>query len=226
MTFPPSSSRMADSSELRLNVAAVVHGSRVNGPGLRAVVWVQGCTVGCAGCFNPETHAHKAQRLVDPVELARSLVELPGLDGITLSGGEPFEQAAACSQFAETVRSSGQNLMVFSGYPYKLLASSPVAEVQRLLRTIDLLVAGPYIAARAISPSSWRSSSNQELQVLTERGALALSQHRDDGPCIEVTTDGRGLLWSGFPEEGDIAWLNMSSTARSTGGGAAAKRHR
>lgn len=139
--------------------------------------------------------------------LARDLCMLPSLDGITLSGGEPFEQAAACSRFAEEVRAHGRTLMVFSGYPYALLVNSQLSEVQRLLSAIDIIVAGPYIRSRAIAPCGWRSSSNQELKALTERGTLALRQNLSDGPCVEVASDGSGLLWSGFPENEDVSWL-------------------
>lgn len=205
---------MTEPDDLQLNVASVSHGSRVNGPGLRAVVWVQGCTIGCPGCFNPQTHAHAVRQLVDPQKLASDLCALPELDGITLSGGEPFEQAAAGARFAEQVRAHGRTLMVFTGYPYKLLAGSPLPEVQRLLHAVDLLVAGPYLRARTTQPVDWRASANQELHVLTERGALALKQHRADSPCIEAAADGCGLVWSGFPASDDIAWLHNAAAAR------------
>lgn len=205
---------MPERDDLRLNVAGIARGSRVNGPGLRAVVWVQGCTIGCAGCFNPQTHPHAARQLLESAALARELCALPSLDGVTLSGGEPFEQAAACARFAEEVGAHGLSLMVFTGYPYKLLAGSPFPEVQRLLQAIDLLVAGPYIAARAIAPRDFRASSNQELRVLSARGELALQQRPSDGPCIEVAADGRGLSWSGFPAPSDQVWLQSAALVK------------
>ena len=83
--------------KLFLNVADIQLRSRVNGPGLRSVIWVQGCTRGCPGCFNPHTHPHDPRHLLDPEALAQRLMRVPDTDGITLSGGEPFEQAAACA---------------------------------------------------------------------------------------------------------------------------------
>lgn len=204
---------MADSDDIRLNVAAVSRASRVNGPGLRAVVWVQGCTIGCPGCFNPETHAHAARRLRDPSELAREVVAEPGLDGVTLSGGEPFEQALASARFAEEVQATGLTLMVFTGYPMDLLAGSEHADVRRLLRAIDLIVAGPYVRSRSIAAVGWRASSNQVLHALTERGRLALARHVSEEPCVEASSDGRGVVWSGFPDAGDIRWLESTAAS-------------
>jgi anaerobic ribonucleoside-triphosphate reductase activating protein len=199
---------MARMAELLLNVAAISHRSTVNGPGVRAVVWVQGCTIGCPGCFNPQTHGHEERRLWDPVQLAEELCSIADLDGVTLSGGEPFEQAAACAQFAEMIARTARSLMVFSGYPYKLLAGSPHPEVQRLLSSIDLLVAGPYVRGRAIPPENWRASDNQELLVLTPKGQQALNRHQIDGPCVELTVDGKGISYSGFPDSEDLVWLS------------------
>lgn len=195
-------------AELRLNVAAVSRRSSVNGPGVRAVVWVQGCTIGCPGCFNPQTHVHEERRLWDPVQLASELCELPHLDGVTLSGGEPFEQAAACAQFAEMIARTELSLMVFSGYPYKLLAGSPHPEVQLLLSLIDLLVAGPYVRGRAIPPENWRASDNQELLVLTPKGQHVLERHQVDRPSVELAANGRGISYSGFPDSSDLDWLS------------------
>ncbi len=204
---------MDDPDDIRLNVAAVARSSRVNGPGLRAVVWVQGCTIGCPECFNPETHAHAPRRLVEPGALAGELCAAPGLDGITLSGGEPFEQAAACARVAEIVRARGLSVMVFTGYPYGLLTTTENAEVQRFLGAIDLLVSGPWVRARAIAPVSWRASANQEFRVLTDRGRLALAEP-SRAPCVEASSDGRTVSWSGFPEAEDIAFLERASRGK------------
>ena len=96
-------------SEMLLNIADIRHRSEVNGPGLRSVVWVQGCSRRCLGCINPHTHAHEPVKLLDPQYLARKLVDITDTVGITLSGGEPFEQARGCAILAETVKAAGKS---------------------------------------------------------------------------------------------------------------------
>ena len=80
---------------LLLNVSSTMSRSRANGPGVRAVVWVQGCTIGCPGCYSAPTHPHSANSLVEPSEVVEWILSIPDIEGITVSGGEPFEQAGA-----------------------------------------------------------------------------------------------------------------------------------
>lgn len=189
-----------------LNVADFRLRSRVNGPGVRSVVWVQGCTIGCPGCFNPHTHAHRIIRLAHPRELAEQLLGVPDTDGITISGGEPFEQAHACAIHAETVRNAGRSVVVFSGRRFDALMEAEDRDVHRFLRAIDLLVAGPYVASLNGDGSSWRGSTNQTIHFLTDRlkGHQASTGSR---PVVEITTDGRSISSTGFPEDQDLAFL-------------------
>ena len=197
---------------LLLNVAEVRLRSRVNGPGVRAVVWVQGCTRGCPGCFTPHTHPHEPRRLLDPVALGARLAAEPGLDGVTLSGGEPFEQAAACAALAAGVRGAGRTVVAFSGFDYVSLRRSPEPAVARLLAEVDLLVAGPYAADLRTDAADLRASANQTLEHLTGRlrGAVAQAGER---AVVEVQTDGRALSCSGFPARKDRRWLRRLQPA-------------
>ncbi|MCA9796206.1 MAG: 4Fe-4S cluster-binding domain-containing protein, partial [Candidatus Eremiobacteraeota bacterium] len=79
---------------MELRIADIVWSSRANGPGPRAVVWVQGCSLGCAGCFNPHTHDFQAGRWLPVPDLVEQLRGLP-VQGLTISGGEPLQQARA-----------------------------------------------------------------------------------------------------------------------------------
>lgn len=205
-----------------LNVADIRHCSRVNGPGLRSVVWVQGCTIGCPGCFNPHTHIHAPRRLLDPLALGQHFVGLADVDGLTISGGEPFEQAEACAILAETMHGHGRSVMVFTGYRYDFLRRCDRPAVQRFLAAIDLLVAGPYVQGLPADPITWRGSVNQSVHPLTDRLASAIDNHADATPIVEVTVDGRLLVESGFPSEADRHWIcdlpgpRLDPTRRST----------
>ena len=195
-------------ARLLLNVSAIRRFSRVNGPGLRSVVWVQGCTIGCPGCFNSHTHPHTPMRLANPKELAMRLLRLPDTGGITISGGEPFEQANACAVLAEKIRRGGRTVMVFSGYRFELLRGSQLPSVQRFLACIDLLVAGPYIRSLSGNGSLWRGSINQTVHFLMSRMNPRSLQGPAREPVVEITIDGRSLASTGFPAEEDQAWMN------------------
>jgi anaerobic ribonucleoside-triphosphate reductase activating protein len=196
-----------------LNIADVCERSRVNGPGLRSVVWVQGCTIGCPGCFNPHTHPHRPMRLTDPKDLALHLLQIPDTDGITISGGEPFEQAEACVLLAQAIQNGGRTVVVFTGYRFEVLAASRLAAVQRFLASIDLLIAGPYIQSLHGDGSRWRGSSNQTVHALTDRYRDELEDAVSTTPLVEIATDGASQMETGFPDEDDRRWIDKITGA-------------
>jgi anaerobic ribonucleoside-triphosphate reductase activating protein len=194
-------------TDILLNIAAICPRSKVNGPDRRAVVWVQGCSKRCPGCFNPQTHTHRIVRLVDPDQLGRDLLTLPDTDGLTFSGGEPFEQAAACARLAGVVRDGGQNVMVFTGHTLEDLRRSEVSAVHEFLSQIDLLVAGPFVRELKTDGRGWLASSNQKLHFLTERLRDAAKSVSETEPTVELVTNGSKLIITGFPETEDLNWL-------------------
>ena len=183
-----------------LNVTRVMTASRTNGPGVRAAVWVQGCTLACPGCFNPQTHPHVRRRLEDPRRLGRWMAR-QAPDGISILGGEPFQQAAACALLAEAARAEGASVMVWTGYPWPWLRRSPLPAVKALLRHSDALVAGPYRQDLRTDGRGWRGSSNQEVVLLTDRFRQADMEPDDQVPVIEAFSDGTAVHWSGIPIE-------------------------
>jgi anaerobic ribonucleoside-triphosphate reductase activating protein len=184
--------------ETLLNVATVRPRTRTNGPGWRAAVWVQGCTIRCLGCFNPHTHAHEAKRLWCPEDLAERLVT-PDVEGITILGGEPFEQAAAGGRLATRARELGASVVTYSGYTWSYLRRSTCPEVQALIAASDVLIAGPYVAAKRNDGVGWHGSTNQEVVFLTERYDQTIFDDLTAVPVVEAWSDGAQLVWSGIP---------------------------
>lgn len=138
--------------------------SIVDGPGLRYAVFVQGCSHACPGCHNPDSQpcAGGTVRRIDDVAAEIAANKLA--QGVTISGGEPFEQAAACAQLARKVREMGLNVWTYSGYRYEQLeAGEPDAAACDLLDQTDVLVDGPFVQARHSFDLPWRGSSNQRL---------------------------------------------------------------
>ncbi len=144
-------------------VNGIMNDSIVDGPGLRLAVFVQGCSHGCAGCHNPETHDIIGGREMDTDTVKEMLKNNPLLDGLTLSGGEPFEQADACLVMAKDAKARGLNVWIYSGYVYEALKRKDDGAVQGLLDTCDVLVDGPFVLGQRSLDLDFRGSKNQRL---------------------------------------------------------------
>ncbi len=150
-----------------INIAEVFIGTRALGPGLRSVIWVQGCPFHCNGCYSPQWIPNKAANFYTPQELAKLVLSRPDIEGITISGGEPFYQSDGLVEFLKIIKDqSTVNIICFSGYTYPTLLAHPKASVQTMLRLIDVLIDGPYICEKEIN-KGLRGSSNQHMYHLT-----------------------------------------------------------
>jgi anaerobic ribonucleoside-triphosphate reductase activating protein len=153
----------------RLVVAHRQAHTEVEGPGARYALWVAGCSIRCAGCCNPEMFARDAGVAVD-VETLLDEYDRSDVEGITLLGGEPFEQAEACADFASAVSARGGSVMVFSGYVREdLEARRGESGIGRLLDVADLLVDGPYERDSPETRRRWIGSHNQRMHFLSTR---------------------------------------------------------
>ncbi len=182
-------------SSARLNLAAFLPHSRANGPGLRSVLWVQGCLLRCAGCFNPDFQPFAGGYEMTVDEVIALLLAQQDTEGVSFSGGEPFTQAAALAEVAEAMRAAGKGVMIFTGHEAATLQASRNSGVQRLFAAADLLAAGPY---RRDLPQRHPllASTNQELLYLTERYRnMELGPRRSE---FRIGADG-GVLITGFP---------------------------
>lgn len=186
----------------RLNIAAFLPRSAVNGPGTRAVLWVQGCPHRCRGCFNELFQPFSPATFIAVDELAEMILALPEIDGVTFSGGEPFSQAGPLAQLAGRLHSSGLSVMTYSGYTVKQLAEGDDPAWPALLAGTDLLIAGPYVAERARS-DLLKGSANQEVIPLGARLRLpggGAGPARTSGARTEFTICPDGTITaSGFP---------------------------
>jgi anaerobic ribonucleoside-triphosphate reductase activating protein len=181
-----------------LNIAAFHPGTRVLGPGLRAVVWVQGCPFNCKGCIAPDWIPFKKSKLIDPIRIAEIILNLPDLEGITISGGEPMMQADNLTLMLSAVFASKPlTVMVFTGFTLEKLKSDPPNPgVPDFLNFIDVLVDGIYIE-KLNDGRGLRGSSNQRFHYLTPRmkGNHFSSQPRN----IELYFDQNESFLVGIP---------------------------
>ena len=145
------------------------HDNIVNGDGLRAVLWTQGCPNHCPGCQNPETWDYEAGMLVTIDEIMERLRQFKGQAGLTFCGGEPFVQARACREIAERVRREfGWNVWSFSGFTYEIIKEHG-GEPWEFLKSLDALIDGPFILKQRDLSLRFRGSKNQRLLYL-EKG--------------------------------------------------------
>ena len=202
---------------MNLKVHSLLESSVANGPGQRAVIWVQGCSLGCPGCWNPLSHRRSTgtewaiDELVAWLKSVRSRIEI---SGVTISGGEPLEQAPGLVQLLDCVKDQFPDvgLGLFSGYSETELdrgsyLSFPSATVDekcelwlRIRRILDFAVLGRY---NILAPSNdpLVTSKNQRIRLYSNRYSSA-----DFTPqLVEVTIDGHGLAQvTGFPVNGAV----------------------
>lgn len=155
-----------------LRVAGVVEESFVDGPGIRFVVFAQGCPHRCPGCHNPQTHAYGGGLEIELRDILHRMAENPLLDGLSLSGGEPFEQAVPFAELAAGARARGYDVMVWSGYTFEFLMAHRDERPgwRRLLAASDVLVDGPFLIGQRSMELPYRGSRNQ--RVLDLRRSL------------------------------------------------------
>ena len=193
------------SAGIYLNVAKTLSHSRANGPGVRAVIWVQGCTIGCPGCYNAFTHVHEQRTLATPDTIAEWVSSLEGIEGVSFSGGEPFEQAKAVRMTISAIREKNPNLTFFSysGFDVEGLQQSKDEQVTGLLNELDMLSAGPYVHSKRQTHLLWRGSSNQKLHYLSRvyRKEQEL-EWKLNSPVEEFQFDGEIIHFTGFEGRG------------------------
>lgn len=145
-----------------IRVAGTIGESIVDGPGIRYVIFTQGCPHACAGCHNPHTHDFKAGTLLSLDILFADIMKNPLISGVTFSGGEPFCQAEPLLVLAQALRAQNKHIMAYSGYTFEQILQMGEKEVA-LLKACDLLVDGPFIQGLRDLSLRFRGSSNQRI---------------------------------------------------------------
>jgi len=179
-------STVAGGAAATARIHALEPKSRANGPGARFVVWLQGCTLGCPGCFNPKTHEAGAGREVAIAAIAAQLAATPGIEGLSLSGGEPLQQPEAALALLDAARALGLSTLVFSGYTLAEIRELPHGPA--VLDRLDVLIDGRYVAGERLA-TGLRGSANQRIHLLTSRYARA---DVEATPVAEIRISPRG----------------------------------
>lgn len=181
-----------------VNLAGFVARSTVNGPGTRAVIWVQGCPIRCDGCFNRDFWSFTPRVQVRVDQLAERIFAQKNIDGITFSGGEPFAQARNLARLGELVQDAGLSVITYTGYTYDDILRAERPEWKRLLSVTDLLISGPYIPSLDCK-KTLIGSSNQKIIPLTSRITIP-TESMTNSEHIELIVSRHGnITATGFP---------------------------
>lgn len=157
---------------MKLRIAGIVKESVVDGPGIRYVIFNQGCIHNCPGCHNPETHDLGGGYDIDTSEIICDIKKSKFLDGITFSGGEPFMQAESLLKIAENIKILGLNLVIYTGYTFEELLDKTDLFTGKLLRLTDILIDGKFELNKRDMSLKFKGSRNQ--RVIDVKSSLSI----------------------------------------------------
>ena len=167
---------MANAAMPSLRVAARAPCTRAEGPGARFALWLQGCSIRCPGCCNPHLFEASSGPLVTVAALLDEIAAAPEpIEGITVLGGEPFDQAEGLAALVHAVAARGLSVVVFTGFTIEDLRARGGA-ASDALRAIDVLVDGRYHADEPERDRLWVGSRNQRFHYLSGRYTAAIER--------------------------------------------------
>ena len=149
----------------QLKIAGIIRESIVDGPGIRFVVFTQGCSHRCPGCHNPQTHDPEDGNWISTDKLLEEIEKNPMLKGVTFSGGEPFEQPAPLAELAKGVTEMGLDLVSYSGYTFEelLQMAEEDEDIRYIIEQCRMIIDGRFIEEKKTLALPFRGSTNQRL---------------------------------------------------------------
>jgi anaerobic ribonucleoside-triphosphate reductase activating protein len=179
------------------------------GWGRRVGIWFQGCSIRCAGCLSKDTWKDAPEYMTTLASLLDGIRKwLKDADGVTISGGEPFDQPEALHELVASARmENGGDILVYSGYEYEVL----MEQHRSILETIDVLVSGPYVE-EAGDTLILRGSDNQRIHLLTQLAKSRYPSDIDRMPWgatrqIDVVVNDDEIWFAGIPRAGELQTL-------------------
>ena len=163
----------------KLKIAGIIRESIVDGPGIRFVVFAQGCSHRCPGCHNPQTHDPEGGNWITTDRILEEVAKNPILKGVTFSGGEPFEQPKAMAELAKGVKEMGLDLISYSGYTFEELLemAEEDKDIRYIIEQCRMIIDGRFIEEQKTLALPFRGSTNQRLvdvQASLEAGEVVV----------------------------------------------------
>lgn len=179
-----------------MNVAHIEERSFIYGPGARFVIWVQGCSIRCKGCWNSDMWSFDKKneytnlQLLEMIKFQKDLIE-----GVTILGGEPLDQFEEVYELLAECQKIKLSTVLFTGYELSEIENS---EMQKIKSVCDILIVGRYVEELRTATRQWIGSSNQKVLFLTKRYA---DYKVEDGNYVEVNIEESGeCTILGFPD--------------------------
>lgn len=172
---------------MKIRLYGIVNDSIVDGPGLRYAVFTQGCPHHCAGCHNPKSHDSQGGYLQDIDDIFKEISDNPLLDGVTLTGGEPFLQIEPLIYLVKKIKQKDLHVMIYSGYTYEEILSLGKQAIT-LLSLCDTLVDGRFVLDLRSLELLYKGSSNQriiDVQKTMESNQIVEQKINEYGEFIE-----------------------------------------
>lgn len=167
-----------------MRIAGIEKNSIVDGPGIRIAVFVQGCSRKCEGCHNPATWDYTGGEYRKPAEMIKLMTANPLVDGLTLTGGEPFDQPVECLELAEAAFDAGLSIWIYTGHKFEeLFVPDSMSPRWELLSMADVLVDGPFAQEKRTFDMKWCGSSNQrviDVQKSISQNRPVLYEEKED----------------------------------------------
>lgn len=177
-----------------LNIGQIEHNCSIYGPHQRTVIWTQGCTLGCKGCWNRDLWTSKGGTTVDVREIVQRAVDA-GDEGLTILGGEPLQQPEDTLALIDEAKQQGLGIFLYTGYRLEELEGDAL----KCYEASDIVVAGRYIESERNTQLRWRGSSNQTVEFRTDR-------YKEfeflEGNDVQITIEENGSLTIlGYPDD-------------------------
>ena len=215
---------MTEPSEPALLLAKAHHPVTTLGPGRRAGIWTQGCTLHCPGCLSRDTWEADPATAIPVATVLGWLRSLDGVEGVTISGGEPFQQPEALRALLEGIRAWAPrdvDILVYSGYSLSRLQRS--VTTRGLLSLCDAVITGPYIERLNTGDTDqrWRGSRNQRIIAVSPLGRKRYGDAEcvETGPHMQVSVEDDRIYYIGIPRRGDMERLTERLTLAGIHGG-------
>jgi anaerobic ribonucleoside-triphosphate reductase activating protein len=187
-----------------LEINTYIPVTEVEGPFHRFSIWMQGCSIRCKGCKNRHMWESGKGRVITVKDMASLILQYEQIEGITIVGGEPFDQAGPLSILCRELRSVNLGIVIFTGYSYLDIISGGTDEQKQLFDLTDLLIDGPYIAERQTVSMPWVGSDNQHYVHISGRYksvdfTAIQNRHevRVDLPQRNIDVNGMGSFYMG-----------------------------
>ena len=194
-----------------MNIAHIQPQSDIYGPGTRYVIWTQGCSIRCPGCWNKEMWSFEPRQLISVAELVSDVAQhREEIEGVTILGGEPLDQLKEVSELITAVKSMDLSVMLYTGYELSELQGT---SAELLLSHCDIVVTGRYRDEQRSTSLLWRGSLNQELHCFSS--LYDSSAFDPAGMKIEIHLDQEGVVTVlGYPDDELVTLVSEISSVQ------------